>query len=41
MDKEVVFQEFPEDFDNALEPEQSGVSDYWGVGFGEYFVKRR
>jgi len=40
MDTEIVFQELPEDFDAALESEQSGVADDWGIGFGEDFVKK-
>lgn len=39
MDAEVVFQEPVEDFDAAVESEEGGVADYWGVGFGEDFVE--
>jgi len=32
MNAEVVFQEVTENFDAALESEQSGIADYWGIG---------
>lgn len=35
MDAEVVFKEFPENFDAALKYEQSGITDNWRVRFGE------
>ncbi len=40
MDAEVVFQEPAEDFDAAVESEDSGVTDDWGVRFGEDFLER-
>jgi hypothetical protein len=40
VDKKVVFHESPENFYAALESKKGGVSDNWGVGLGEYFVKR-
>lgn len=39
MDAEVVFQELIEDFDAAVESEESGITDDWGVGFGEDFLE--
>jgi hypothetical protein len=40
MNTEIVFQKSTENFDAALESEQTGVTDDWGVGFREDFVER-
>lgn len=39
MDTEVVFQESPENFNAALESEQTGITDNWRVRFRENFVE--
>lgn len=40
MGAKIVFQESPEDFNAAMESEQTGIEDNWRVRFGENFVER-